>query len=398
MKEHVCTAAAQRVFILFALSLAFGGLNTHAIPQFAAMSGTSCIACHVASSGGGLRTYRGWSEYSETSLVKPDDIGLGGLYEPFQKTNTFLDRRLTVGGDFRLQTARSHKSEDADRRVFPMQGAVSSAYRLSDLFMVEAMYNFGPEKFPGQEKVSGSLVLQPRYSTTQLRVGYFRPSIGINYDDHTMVIRKVGGAEDLTLIPINYAEAGAEVSYDLKPWLNLAGGVFGAKNMAENTVFASAGNVESLIEDDSAPSFLARFELRKNDLAETASVTGGASYLQNGDFMLLNVFSTLGLWERFSAIAEYVHSDKEDLRTTNNAALDLAYRYGDGSLQFFIRGERGVTNETFSGLDIESYTNQGAAGIQIFLLPFMELRPEYRIVDTEEYRSTRWAAQLHLFY
>jgi hypothetical protein len=32
------------------------------------------------------------------------------------------------------------------------------------------------------------------------------------------------------------------------------------------------------------------------------------------------------------------------------------------------------------------------------VLPFVELRPEWRWVDTERYRSSRIAAQLHLFY
>jgi hypothetical protein len=44
------------------------------------------------------------------------------------------------------------------------------------------------------------------------------------------------------------------------------------------------------------------------------------------------------------------------------------------------------------------YTTQLVLGARLFVLPFVELRPEWRWVDTERYRSSRIAAQLHLFY
>jgi len=37
-------------------------------------------------------------------------------------------------------------------------------------------------------------------------------------------------------------------------------------------------------------------------------------------------------------------------------------------------------------------------GAHVFVLPYVEIRPEYRIVDTDDFRSTRYAFQLHLFY
>jgi len=391
----------RRYFIaalLLAAALSWRGGSPGALPQFAAARGSRCIACHVNSQGGGLRTYRGWSEYRSKSIVRPESIGAEKIFSPLEKTNTFLDHRLIVGGDFRFQTIRSHKSGDANRRYFPMQAAVSASYRLHELFLVEATYNFGPRKFPGQEKASASLIMQPRYSTTQLRLGYFRPSIGVNYDDHTMLVRTVGGAGGLTLVPVNYAELGAEITYDVGSWIKLTTGVFGAVNMAENKVFESPGKQVSLIEDDGAPSFLGRFEVRHAELLQGVFASSGMSVLMNGDFTLANIFSGIGLWENVSILLEYAHSVKEDLRTTKNAALDLTCSLKDGAFLLFLRGERGVTNETFGGFDIETYTNQGVAGIQLFVLPHVELRPEYRIMDTEQYSSTRYAVQLHLFY
>ena len=111
---------------------------------------------------------------------------------------------------------------------------------------------------------------------------------------------------------------------------------------------------------------------------------------------LLNVFSGIGLKEKLSVITEYSYSQKGNVRTTDNIMVELTYRPLK-PLLLFIRGERGTTLESFSGFDFDSHTNQGVLGAQVFMLPSVELRPEYRIVDTEQYRSSRYALQLHLF-
>ena len=43
--------------------------------------------------------------------------------------------------------------------------------------------------------------------------------------------------------------------------------------------------------------------------------------------------------------------------------------------------------------------NAGVLGAQVFVLPYVELRPEFRLWDTwREGTSNRWAVQLHIFY
>lgn len=366
------------------------------LPQFAAMKGLTCIACHVTSQGGGLRTTRGWRESKSAALLQPKTLGLGGLYAYDGSSNSLFDGRLIIGGDFRMQSARSHKSKDSNRRLFPMQASLSSAYKIAESLTVEGSYNFGPKKFLGQQKWSGSVMFTPRSGIGQIRAGFFHPSIGVRYDDHTMIIDQIGGAELTSLIPVNYAEYGGELTYSGLRWIQVTAGIFDAGNFAENRILDTYGTEMSLIKDTGRPSYLGRIDIFKRAMFDILNASAGISYLDNDDFSLTNVFASAGLFERIALIAEYAGSDKKDLRMTDNGAIDLSYRAASG-LMLYARGERGVTKSTFGDFTVDSHTNQGVFGAQIFILPYIELRPEYRIVDTERYRSTRYAVQLHVY-
>lgn len=376
---------------LFALTPVYG------LPQFALLTGNKCITCHINAQGGGLRNFRGWREYSDKSLIKPDRIGLEKLYAHDMKSNSLFTNRLTLGADFRLQSARSHNSPESKRRLFPMQAAAYSSARLTGFLDCEGSYNFGPRKFFGQQKWSASFIVHPRYSFTQLRIGYFQPSIGVRYDDHTLLVGQVAGTDGTTIIPVNYAEYGAEVNVNRYKWMTLSAGVFGAKSLEENRITGSDGTEISLIKDSNNPSLLGRVDFRGTRLKGFLNANAGGSFLKNGDFSLVSLFCGMGFSDRVSVMGNYTISDKKDLRKTKNGMIDITYKVID-SLLLYIRTERGVTNSTFGDVIIETYTNQGAVGTQIFLLPYIELRPEYRMVDTEQFRSTRYAIQLHIFH
>lgn len=328
-----------------------------------------------------------------------------GMFNPekiteFQNTinekNFLFNDRLSLGSDLRFQMARSHKSEDADRRFFPMQAAIYSTCTISDRLFVEASYNFGPQKFFGQQKWTASLIVHPKESFTQLRLGYFQPSIGLRYDDHIMLIRQIAGADGSTLIAPNYAEYGAEFSFNGMNWMTVTGGIFDAGSLSENFVRNKNGTVVSLITDKSTPTALGRLEFRHKLLQEKVPLRAGSSLYANKNFYLLNVFSGIGLYDKLSVIVDYAFSKKSSVRTTNNLLADISFKPYN-HLVLFLRGERGKTTESYSGRDFDTYTNQYSAGVQFFLIPSIELRPEYRLVDTEQYRSTRIALQLHLF-
>jgi hypothetical protein len=64
----------------------------------------------------------------------------------------------------------------------------------------------------------------------------------------------------------------------------------------------------------------------------------------------------------------------------------------------YARYETGRTNEVY--MDNEYKLNQYVVGGKAYILPYIALIPEYRIVDRPQvdgYHS-QWAVQLHIFY
>lgn len=369
------------------------GQELYALPQFALLTGNRCINCHVTTQGGGIRNELGWYSMHDVGLIDSTVLKL-----PKSESNTLFDGLMLAGFDFRLQRARSHKSAEAESKIFPMQAAIHLALLPTDWLTVEGSYNVGEKKrYSGQQPWSGSAIIRPDFSWPELRAGFFQPSIGMRYDDHTMLVRQVAGADGIPLIAPNFAEWGAEVSYNSLKWLTVTAGAFDAGSLAENQVTGKDSLAHSLVADRNTPSVLGRIVFWPHLFDKQTPMYAGVSLLANGDFSLANIFAGIGLVDNLSLMAEYAHSDKKDLRITNNVSVDVTWQALD-ALHVYVRGERGVTTLTAMPQETEVYTNQIVIGTQIFLLPFVELRPEYRWVDTEAFTSTRYAVQLHLFY
>ncbi|MFC1541324.1 hypothetical protein ACFL50_02605 [Candidatus Latescibacterota bacterium] len=366
------------------------------LPQYATLNGEQCISCHINAQGGGLRNYRGWRYHSDVGLIIPETVKLGALYAKDRKSNTALNSKLTYGGDFRVQMVRSHKSPDANRRIFPMQAALYTDYEITDRVHAELSYNFGPKKFDGQQAWTSSIIIQPEFSYTQFRMGFFQPSIGLRYDDHIMLVRRTPGADGNTIIAPNYAEYGAEFTYNGFDTFSFTAGVFDAKSLAENFVINNSGHQVSLIDDKHNPSWLGRIVFWPENYIEQISIFSGVSYYVNNDFSISNLFAGIGILEKISLLTDYSRTVKTNMRSTNNLMVETGFEVSP-PLRLFIRGERGKTFTNIGGSDLKTYTNQGVIGAQILLLPYVEFRPEYRIVDTERFRSTRYFAQIHIF-
>jgi len=360
------------------------------------MNGEQCINCHISAQGGSLRNYRGWRYHSSTGLVKPETVKLGGLYAHDGDANTAFDGKLTYGGDFRVQMARSHKSPDADRRIFPMQASLYSDFKITDWIHAEVSYNFGPQKFDGQQAWTSSIIYQPEFSYTQLRVGFFQPSIGLRYDDHIMLVRRTPGADGNVIIAPNYAEYGAEFTYNGFDKFTFTAGVFDAGSLGENFVIDNSGHQVSLMSDKGDMSLLGRIVFWPENYIENVSVFSGGSYFVNDDFSISNLFAGIGIIEKITLTADYSRTAKTDMRATNNLMLEAGYSVSE-PLRLILRTERGRTFTNIGGSDLKTYTNQGLIGAQILIFPYVELRPEYRIVDTERFRSSRYSMQLHIF-
>ncbi len=371
-------------------------LPAWALPQFFLLTGNRCINCHVQPQGGGLRNELGWYSYSDVGLIQPKTLGLEEIFELISETNSPFDGLLTIGFDFRLQSARKHNSPDAERRTFPMQMSLYGALNPTEWLTVEAAYNFGPQRYAGQQPWHASVLLQPTVKFPQFRLGFFRPAIGMRSDDHTLLISQIPTTIPQALIPPAYAEWGAQMTYEAVKWLTIVAGAFTAQSLAQHQLQDENGNPIPLV-DSQKVSLLGKIVLWKH--LRSFGVTGyfGASIYGQHDFSLSNLFAGIGVEDQLSLSFEYAHSEKLGLRTTNVFSAELFWQASEWLL-LYLRGETGGTRITASDPAARSYAQQAIVGAQIFLFPYIAIRPEYRLLDTDQYRSTRYAIQLHLFY
>lgn len=365
-----------------------------ALPQFSLLTGNRCINCHINVQGGGLRNDLGWYTMESVGILQYKDIGLGAL-RPVFSTNTFAGDRLTLGIDFRLQSSRSLRDTSSERRLFPMQGAFYASYRPLDWILVEGSYNLGRRvyAYAGQQSWSGSIAVQPSLEYPQMRIGFFQPSIGYRFDDHTMLIRRIpAGSQDYLFAP-NWAEWGGELNYYRFEWLTLTAGVTSLTSLKDATLSDANGQQRPLLSNPTAPAAVGRVLFSPRLLRERLTINAGGSTLQHREFSLWNVFGGIGYADVASVIVETMQQTTHGVRTISATSAELMLHLAE-PVYLYARAEKGETVTGSHSLRQEQYL----LGMQVFVLPFIELRPEYRIIDLPRYRLTRWTVQLHVFY
>ena len=390
----------MRILFVPILFLLLSFHNLKALPQFALITGNKCISCHTTSQGGGLRNELGAYSYADVALLKPESIGLQSLFESIE-SNTFFDGKLTVGLDGRLQTVRGHSSPEDKRKYFPMQGSLYAMYSPIDEIKIEGNYNAGhssKNRFPGQQPWLGWVMVQPSLELPSLRVGRFAPSIGIKYDDHSKLTRQFftlfGSSTSTNFFPPSLSEYGAELTYDSWHNMTAALGVFGSSALSEIKVQDTNGVGKSIISSQNKPTIAARVQLIDQFFESRLNTFIGSSLLINDDYMNVRGFAGFGLTDEASLMLEYSQTEKKDIQKTNVFSVDGMYELMS-ALYATARFESGTTSIQ-NKVEYNSYAV--VLGVQAFVLPHVELRPEYRIVDTDAFRSSRWAVQLHFFY
>ncbi len=403
------TRVAFTLFFCVAFFLA-AATDLVAIPEYAVLTGNRCINCHVNSAGGGLRNDLGFYATEGISLVKPEWLGLEGIINDVFGTNCAIDRKLFYGLDFRLMSARSTRApvpaaqsaetasqELPERKLFPMQASAQASFHPASWFFVEGQYNFGPTRYAGQQTWSASANFQPELSLPSLRVGFFQPSISLNYDDHTMLVRMVPGELSDAFIAPYYSEWGAEVRYASPLWLDLSAGAFLSKNMKEVYTYDSSGTLRSVIADDSKPLLNARVAFTPKFFEDQINLFVGASVLSCGDYSMVNAFAAVGWTDHISLMSEHTIQGNKFARQLRLSSLELMGRVTD-PLYLFARVDYGQSFNVVSGAERTEYTRQYVFGSKMTLFPFIELRPEYRIIENASAYRTRWTVQLHLYY
>ncbi|MBK7577068.1 MAG: hypothetical protein IPI24_06500 [Ignavibacteria bacterium] len=391
----------RSLLFVFLLVLATG--SACAIPQFSALTGNRCSNCHVAPSGGGLRNELGWYSWYDVCIV-PNDLGAIKWMTSGDSPNQFFGGLLTLGMDLRLQTARAF-TEGAERKYFPMQAALYAALTPVKAVTLEGSFNLaalrqGPNTdarivYPGQRIGAYSVLFQPDITWPTFRVGLMRPSIGSRYDDHTMASYSYSTATTRqTYLAPDWSEYGAEVTYEGMRWLTVQAGVFGSEGLSQMQLSNGVQGGSAIT--GNSPTVSARAVYWDRFADDLINTSVGASVLVNNDFSMVSTFASVGWSDHASLMMDYTITNKSNVITSRNFMAELMYQVLSAA-SVYVRYERYFTDQTQAPGTVNA--NAVVLGSQLFVLPYVELRPEYRIWDTyKEGASTRWAVQLHIFF
>jgi len=387
MKRPSLRCVASRPFIrasgLLVIVVTLATTHASAVPRFALLTGTRCSGCHVNIQGGGPRNELGWSAMNMVGAVSYEDIGLDFMSA---ETNQLADGLYSLGLDVRLQMAKLGRPPDDKRKLIPMQVAPSATVTPIEWLTMYGQYNAGPLRYPGQTAFEAAAIVQPDFLLPSLKLGHFQPTIGLRWDDHTLFVRRDQAGEGGPIIAPNYAEYGAELSYEGTALISATAGVFTSNNLSR----AQRGT------DSTKPAFAVRLMLWPQMLEQGINGNIGASVLVNDRFTMVNAFGGVGISDLAGIAGEAVIvRNGSDLRLRNvtvNAYWQLwPWLTAEGRVE---RGEAWPGGGEASARTATSFV----AGLEFFPLPYVELRPEYRYVDTFEYTLAQYALQLHLFY
>lgn len=417
----------KNLFTLFIIAVFVVSYSGYSRPEYSILQsyGTKCLNCHINTQGGGLRSLGGWMSRNQTTLVEPSKIGIGSVYDFLQNTNQILDGKVTFGLDFRWQTAKwGGPSEVVQKRNPPLTDTVLSAPKRDYMIMqfdpylsikpvefieLEGLYNLAYEiedlkRYPGQQPYAFSAIIRPGTNLPSLRVGFFQPSFGTKWDDHTLLIRQVIGSNRGSLIlPHDYTEWGAQIDYDAIPWLGVSLGLFDSQTLSnlqvngKPVVSGSTMNTVAKIgfyppEYHGFTSFFGGYWLYNGKLN-----TDEMSRLFGNGFMVGDLFFNIGMVDKFSLMTEYMWSKDKALRETNNFLIEFTYQALEAAYAY-VRYERGSSDFFYDNTSFQA--SQYVIGAKLFPLPYIGLIPEYRIFDrdfVEGYHS-QWTFQLHIFY
>ena len=389
------------------LCLVFLPGSAEAVPRMSLTAGTPCSACHLNGSGGGGRTELGWSAMSTVGAITYDKMGLGALHN--LKHNGFGEGTVQLGADIRLQVAKFGRPVveipadgqpvvvAPERRIIPMQTQAYLGVYAADWLKLYGSYaagastgpgNWCDATFPGQSCFAASASIQPGYTAPVIKLGHFRPAIGIRHDDHTMLqLADASQPRQPTIAP-NYADTGAEMTYSPNYWFQTSVGGFWARNLGE--AIADEATL-----DPNSPAVLGRVVLQPRlDEYKLTSWLGTSVYWA-GLYRLESYFLGLGRLDRGSLFFEVSRSDRgqeADWKTLNSMAM-VSVQVREW-LVLNTRAERATTSRQGEEFTAHSLV----VGTEFFPIPYLELRPEYRLTQTDDYILGQYTLQIHMFF
>jgi hypothetical protein len=401
----------QILFPIFIIVLitGFWFSSINATPELSLWSGNRCSTCHINLQGGAMRNEFGWKFSKESTTFSLMDETLGSIYSFDKSKYSYFDSLFAFGFDTRVQTTRSHKTDNSVRKYYPMQASLYLNSNPTKGIMFEGQYNFGNMIFPGQSQWMASMIIGADPGRPYFRIGRFQPSMGIRDCDMTILDKRIAvpdGTE--SFIPPDYAEYGAEIIYESFDWLSVNLGVFTSDSLNRNTIY---GSDASLIGEPHSLSYNAKVTFYPEWLWDDFPAAFiGASLLSNffpdGSLNYYNIFLGYALMDNVYLQARFAgtqmkgkNSKLENIaRSTQNWIAGVTYMPYKG-IFIGLRAEHGNSNLETGNIEYYDFnTTQIVANVKFLPVPFFEIIPEYRFIDCFYYKSSRWAMQLHLYY
>ncbi len=395
----------MNIIIILIIYFFVGLTNLSSKPSYSMLSGNRCLNCHVTPNGGGLRNQLGVYSKENASIINPESIGLENFYSFFKSAQEEAaeEHSFYFGLDSRFQSlkwgAGSDRFKIFDRKIFLMQLTPYIAYYPFEWMSINAQYNFAEltgNLYKGQKSWSAGINIQPDFDYPMLRIGYIQPSIGGRQDDHTLLVRQTAGQFD-PYLPPDYTEWGAELSYNYFKWFSATFGVFKSESMHENIV-KNKNNINIPLVGKNIIFKLARLEFYPRFFEGILNINFGGSYYTGEDFNMFNLFFNAGITDKIALLTEYASTNKNELRTTDNFLIELDYQVLP-SIILFARAEKANTKENLSET-LEWTTYQYVVGANLYLLPYLDIKPEYRIYDRAHVESStaQYTLQIHFYY
>jgi hypothetical protein len=385
-------------------------LRATATPHYALIAGAPCSTCHVNEQGGGMRTEIGWGSSALNGLVQYEQIGLPWLTD--LETNQIADGLLSLGIDARWQAARvgapsitinaqgQPEAELAPWRVFTMQLQPYLAVQAHESLTLYGTFAMGEGTFkdgdvcwtpyPGQSCWEAMAIWKPFRGGPSLRAGRAQPSVGIRHDDHTMLIRQDISQERRPILPANYAEYGAEIAWQPRYWFRVEAGAWQAAGLAE-----AVADERVVTDRNAAVNARVTFSPQFGPPRARFSTLLGASTYAAGGFRMDSLFAGIGWRNQLSLLVEQaLFHFGADVDRSARAFSTLATWQALDWLQVYSRVELAHAERDDQTWD----TTASVSGVRFFPLPWLELRPEYRLVWADRYSTGQYAVQLHLFF
>jgi len=174
-----------------------------ALPRYSAQYGQRCALCHVAPTGGGLRT-----TYASMALIPEELAALQPSPENLAAVRPDLSEAVTIGVDLRNLI---YQAEGGRGSQLDMQADLHVGVQMDPRFAAYVTTGKG-----GAREYAGLAYVLP--GGGYLKAGRFTPDFGWRWADHTLATREYLLDENGSRSPAALTEAGVELGLHEQWW------------------------------------------------------------------------------------------------------------------------------------------------------------------------------------